>query len=268
MINIAYCLNNNNIINNLKKFAKEENINCYNLIADNNINKNISIIFIDHIDNNVINKFKNALICSINLDLEHKFFYYKLNENFNIFQFRAIIDVCLFRGLISYYISDTIPKYAYLKYEIPNNIFKVDEIVYSITKDLIYFYNLKELQKIRVGLCEMITNAIEHGNLEIDNKEKHKYTKNGCYNEFLKEKLKTKEAKERKIIVELKIDKNKLVIIIEDEGKGFDTNLANELHKENDQLKLYGRGILITKNYFDRVTYNKIGNKVRLLKYL
>jgi len=112
----------------------------------------------------------------------------------------------------------------------------------------------------------MITNAIEHGNLEITGNDKFHYTTNGNYIELLKSKLNNSTFHNRKVTIEMKVNNNHLRIIIEDEGKGFDTKIIKEYCKCKDTTKLHGRGIMITKSYFDSIHYNKKGNKVTLTK--
>ena len=224
------------------------------------------ILFTDINDEEFLYKFRDKHICCIGFTPSSNLFYAKLEEDFNIMQFRAIIDSALKSGLLKFYLNEIIPKTLHVKYEITNRIFEVDEIVFSITKDFIYFFNINELQQIRVGLCEMITNAIEHGNLEITGDEKFQYTTNGNYIELLKSKLDNLKSYNRKVIIEIRINNHNLKIVIEDEGQGFDTKIIRQYCKCKDTTKLHGRGIMIANLYFDSVYYNKKGNKVTLVK--
>jgi anti-sigma regulatory factor (Ser/Thr protein kinase) len=228
----------------------------------------VILLFTDNNDNKILNKFKDKYICCIGFTPDLNIYYVKLEETFNIYQFRAIIDSTFKGGLFKSYINDIIPNSIDIKYEITNRIFDTDEIVFSITKDFIYFFTINELQKIRVGLCEMITNAIEHGNLEITGDEKFQYTSSGNYIDLLKSKIKSKLYIDRKVKIEIKIRKNRLTISIEDEGKGFDTSIVKEYCNLKDITKLHGRGIMITTLYFDSIHYNKKGNKVTIVKII
>jgi len=58
------------------------------------------------------------------------------------------------------------------------------------------------------------------------------------------------------ISVEVEIDKNEVIIIIKDQGKGFNPdNLPNPLAKEN-LLNQVGRGIFIVRSLMDSVDFN------------
>ena len=264
---VTYRLRNINNINKIEGFLKNENLKGINVnkLSENDFDR-LLILFTDSDDEELLYKFRNKYICCIGFTPTSNIFYVRLEEDFNIIQFRAVIDSALKGGLLKFYINDIIPKSFNVKYEITNRIFDVDEIVFSITKHLIYFFNVNELQKIRVGICEMITNAIEHGNLEITGNDKFHYTTNGNYIELLKSKLNNSTFHNRKVTIEMKVNNNHLRIIIEDEGKGFDTKIIKEYCKCKDTTKLHGRGIMITKSYFDSIHYNKKGNKVTLTK--
>ena len=78
-------------------------------------------------------------------------------------------------GIISPIIEDNLLKYFILerqKYEIGNYLTVVDDITYNIVKNLKKYMDHSEVSFIRIGLREMIINAIQHGNLEITYKEK------------------------------------------------------------------------------------------------
>jgi anti-sigma regulatory factor (Ser/Thr protein kinase) len=267
MVIITYYLKNINNISKIEKFAEKEGLQCIditNLNAENITRTNL--FFTDTFDESMLSKFKDKYICCIGFTPSTNIYYVKLEEDFNIYQFRAIIDSSLKGGLLKFYMNDLVPIQFYIKYTISNRIFETDEIVFSITKNLIYFFTINDLQKIRVGLCEMITNAIEHGNLEITGDEKFYYTSKGTYIELLKSKLASKDIINKKVTVELSINSNRLKVSIEDDGNGFDTSKVKEFCNLRDVTKLHGRGIMITTLYFDKIKYNKKGNRVTLIK--
>ncbi len=98
---------------------------------------------------------------------------------------------------------------------------------------------------IQMGLQEMIINAIEHGN-QLD------------------------ESK----TVELKIEirKDYFIIIIKDQGSGFDwyqkSLLEFNIEEELEDPNTRGRGIKIANKVFDSMYYNQEGNQVYLIKFI
>lgn len=191
-----------------------------------------------------------------------------LNDPFDNIQFKSLIDYVFHGCTNSFYTKYFKPVYVEKKYFIENDIFKIDKIVYCITKELIFFCSISDIQKIRIGLSEMLTNAIEHGNLEISAEEKFKYTEEGTYVEFVKDKIAYGKYRSRKVSLEVFINESEVRFVITDEGKGFDVKKAVFDTEGDDLFKLHGRGILITKMYFDSVKYNNKGNRVELRKSL
>lgn len=192
--------------------------------------------------------------------------YYALDNNVSNLQLKLLVDVILNGGVINNISSAcNLESFSYT-YFISNNIFSIDKIVYNITKDLVYFFKLSDLQKIRIGLSEIITNAIEHGNLEITGEEKFQATEDDSYYNLVDERLNNPKYKDRKVKITLYFKKPVLKIVVEDRGKGFDTSKIKKVHSEEDLFKLHGRGILIARMYFNEINYNKKGNKVTLIK--
>jgi len=192
---------------------------------------------------------------------------YNISKNFNNFCLRGVIDIIYHGGVIESFNSASIPEYIKKVIKVYNDIENVDKIVYSLTKDFIYFFKISEVQKLRIGISEILTNAIEHGNLEISGEEKFEATENGTYQQLIQERLNNKKYKDRYVTLTLEISNNQVTVIVEDMGNGFDTSTINtNTSPEENLLKLHGRGILITKMYFDEIIYNEKGNKATLIK--
>ena len=66
-----------------------------------------------------------------------------------------------------------------------NDLDSIYSIVHELTEATAYFSS--DVESIRTGLLEMITNAIEHGNLNITYEEKQKEIQDGTLKELYKE---------------------------------------------------------------------------------
>ena len=137
-----------------------------------------------------------------------------------------------------------------------------------MTAEFVLFFKFYELEKIRVGISEMLTNSIEHGNLEITADEKFKATEAGTYYDLLNERLNNKKFAERTTHINIDLRDNTLMVTITDQGKGFDTTKLPDPTDTEHLLKLHGRGIFITRMYFSEIKYNQKGNEVTLIKRL
>jgi DNA-binding response OmpR family regulator len=122
-----------------------------------------------------------------------------------------------------------------------------------------------DIINVRIGIEEMINNAIEHGCLDIGFEEKSAALRSGTFNELIKEKMKKLLERPRKIYVSSRLAPEELLVVIRDEGTGFDWRSVPALSSEN-LLHYNGRGIFLTKIFFDSVSYNAQGNEVTLCK--
>ncbi|MEF3254372.1 MAG: ATP-binding protein, partial [Deferribacterales bacterium] len=196
----------------------------------------------------------------------YRYPHYILDEDIDFFQLKALMDIIMNGGTLVNFSSACRLKEFSSSYIIKNDIFSIDKIVFNITKDLVGFFKLSDLQKIRIGLSEIITNAIEHVNLEITGDEKFKATESDSYYTLLEERLKNERYSKRVVKVDIRLKRSFLKIKIKDSGKGFDTSKIKLNYSEEDLFKLHGRGIMIAKMYFDDILYNRKGNEVTLVK--
>ena len=122
-----------------------------------------------------------------------------------------------------------------------------------------------EIINLKIGIEEMLTNAIEHGNLGINFKEKNKAIENGNFGELLDSKVHEGNNRYKKVFVYSQLSKDKLQITIRDEGNGFDWRaIVNSF--PNNFLTYNGRGIFLTKIFYDEVIFNEQGNEVTIIK--
>ena len=95
--------------------------------------------------------------------------------------------------------------------------------------------------EVNLAVIEAGTNAIKHGNQEDPKKR--------AYFEFI-------------------LQPDKFMIVVQDQGQGFDRNhIPDPMHPEN-LFKSSGRGIFLMETCMDDVTYEKSGTIVRMVKEL
>jgi DNA-binding response OmpR family regulator len=128
-------------------------------------------------------------------------------------------------------------------------------------------YISEDVSFMKIGLQEVLINAIEHGNLEITNKEKKELLDRGDYNKILNERVQDSAYKDKFVDIKIFSTPEYLKITVQDMGKGFDpTQIPDPTNPENF-LEEYGKGIFMAINAFDEVEYNDIGNCVTLTKH-
>lgn len=193
---------------------------------------------------------------------------FNLNIPFDEIQFKSLLDQLMHDLHDELYSEISWPEFIKKRYSVGNDLFRLDKIIYFMTRELVFFTGITEIQKIRIGLSEMLANAIEHGNLGISAEDKFRHTEKGSYEDFVKNRISDKKYGVGRVGLEIYMDKRVIEFSIEDEGSGFDVKKMKVQPKGDDLLKLHGRGIMLTKIYFDSVEYNKAGNKVVIRKFL
>ncbi|MEN6624997.1 MAG: response regulator [Candidatus Sumerlaeia bacterium] len=147
------------------------------------------------------------------------------------------------------------------------------ELVYDIVDYLInqagQHLPESDVPMLRLALVELITNAIEHGNLGITYDQKTRaMDRAGAYNEFLAARKADPAVAGRKVSVQARIDGNACEWTITDDGDGFDWRSLPAEVTPGALFSTHGRGIMLSRLHFDRLEYIGRGNEVRVVKNL
>lgn len=268
MKKISYFINDSKLLDKIASFCDKEKF-----IADHVVDIGAfeydaaSVIYLtDDVSGLSPEGLKDIPVCYIGQEKMETPHLYRLPNDFEGIHLRSLVDAVTHSGCFEASAASIFPVELSKSYKIKNDIFGVEKIVFALTKDFIYFIDFQSLEKIRVGFSEMLTNAIEHGNLAITGEEKLDATEKGTYYELIAERLQKPECASRLVTFTYKIDDHGIIMEIVDEGSGFDVDSLPDPTDPEGLLKLHGRGILITRMYFDEVSYNDRGNKVILSK--
>ena len=114
----------------------------------------------------------------------------------------------------------------------------------------------------RLGLHELLINAVEHGNLEISYDDKTILKSENTLTEVIKVRLQSPPYKDRRGTLHFKKEKDQLVFHIMDQGPGFD--FAEYLTLSPDRaFANHGRGIAMANHLsFQSLEYIDPGNQV------
>lgn len=116
--------------------------------------------------------------------------------------------------------------------------------------------------KVVVGLTELFTNAIEHGNLGIGYDQKTKLLAESGWLREVEHRLGMTEHRDKKVQVNYRIEEDEVEFAIKDQGAGFDYSEFLEISPRRS-LNMHGRGIAIARNLsFDNMVYVDPGNEV------
>ena len=146
-----------------------------------------------------------------------------------------------------------------------NDIYLVPTIINFVFSNIDYISENDSL--LRLGLQEIIINAIEHGNLGISRQEKVKMLEGGDYAEKLVQRAKLPPYKDRSVHMKIFSNIHYLKIIVEDMGDGFDTFKLPDVNDTSNFMQESGKGINVAMNAYDKIEYNEVGNVVTLIKH-
>ncbi len=149
---------------------------------------------------------------------------------------------------------------------VDNDISKVWGIVNQVLFNIPSYINESVVEGMKVGLYEILVNAIEHGNLGITYDEKEEALNNNTYSALIKKRLREAEENSRKVNIQSMIENEKLTVEVNDQGSGFDFKNRSTTSDPEMILSIHGRGILLTSLYFDKLEYKEPGNRVILGK--
>jgi CheY-like chemotaxis protein/anti-sigma regulatory factor (Ser/Thr protein kinase) len=139
-------------------------------------------------------------------------------------------------------------------------------IINQITLQLPCLMPQEDILNLKIGIEEIITNAIEHGNLGISFEEKREAIQEGRLARLIADKGRESDSAGRAVRITSRLSPELFEIRIRDDGRGFDWRTLPAVEPEN-LLAFNGRGIFLTKIYFDEVAYNDSGNEVTLRKH-
>lgn len=122
---------------------------------------------------------------------------------------------------------------------------------------------------IRLGLTELLTNAIEHGNLGIDAATKRDRLTEGrpALHRLLAERLADPARAARRVRVECRLTAAECEFRIRDEGEGFDPR-PYETDEPEEGTLVAGRGILLARSAFDALRFEDDGRTAVALTLL
>jgi CheY-like chemotaxis protein len=121
-----------------------------------------------------------------------------------------------------------------------------------------------ELLRAGTALREALTNAIEHGNLEIGAALQE--ASDRTYDDVLKARMQQSPFSERRVHVDATLSRSEAVFIVRDEGPGF----AWATFPAPDDVEHFrnpiDKGLRLMRLFMDEVRFNEAGNEVTLIK--
>ncbi len=151
-------------------------------------------------------------------------------------------------------------------YELTTNGKLVSPFVETLKANLLEYspFSSHTTSQILVATEEALVNSIVHGNLEVDSSLRDESYSD--YESLVAARSMESPYCDRKVRVELSIDRSQMQIIIQDEGSGFDISSVADPRDPEFLLRPCGRGLLLMRTFMDSVEYSDHGRRVRLTR--
>lgn len=121
-----------------------------------------------------------------------------------------------------------------------------------------------DADRIRMGIAleEALVNAIYHGNLEMESRLRED---RATYQKLFAHRQSSEPYCRRRVFVDLSVSQREAVVVIRDEGPGFDPTTIPD-PRDADLEQISGRGLLLMRTFMDEVRFNQGGNEVTMIK--
>jgi DNA-binding NarL/FixJ family response regulator len=120
------------------------------------------------------------------------------------------------------------------------------------------------LIQVSIALQEAVTNAVYHGNLEVDSE--HRQTDERIFDRIAEERRHLEPYRSRRVRIHVQLDRDVARFSVCDDGPGFDASLLNRPVTAADLSRIGGRGLLLIRTFMDNVSFNSHGNQIVMLK--
>ncbi|MCA9130624.1 MAG: response regulator [Planctomycetales bacterium] len=132
---------------------------------------------------------------------------------------------------------------------------------------------LSGVDRYRVGnaLRHAASNAIYRGNLELSRQQWQQMGGDDAPMDsddpIVAERLASPRYQNRHVHYDARLMKDFVRVVIRDEGPGFDTKNALAAAESESLDENQGRGLVLIRNFMDKVSFNTAGNEITLVKH-
>jgi anti-sigma regulatory factor (Ser/Thr protein kinase) len=153
-----------------------------------------------------------------------------------------------------------------LRFEIPNDHAQTGELVERVNEELqrARFGDQSEISHITLALREALSNAIDHGNLELDSTLRD--VNDPGYRELGDHRSRQQPYCDRRVYLTVALTPESLTLTVRDEGPGFDPAAIPDPSELPHRNNAHGRGLMLIRSYMDHVTHDATGNTVTMVR--
>jgi CheY-like chemotaxis protein/anti-sigma regulatory factor (Ser/Thr protein kinase) len=151
-------------------------------------------------------------------------------------------------------------------YVLQNDRSVIPDLIGHLRMNLMGLGLCDQHEAIRVGvaLTEALTNAIQHGNLEVSSELMEQDEQ--AYEQLIAERKTQPPYRDRRVHLVVKESREEIVYTVRDEGPGFDPKKKIDPTAAQNLERARGRGLLLMRTFMDVVSHNEKGNEITLVK--
>ncbi len=153
------------------------------------------------------------------------------------------------------------------RFVLENDTELVSEVVSHVEELMQQMRLFDESAQMRVGIAvhEAVVNAMVHGNLEVGSELKGGDWKG--YHELVAARAVEPKFRHRRVVVAVRAARGPfLQVRVRDEGPGYDPSKLPDPTDPANIGAASGRGLLLIRTFFDKVTHNASGNEITMTK--
>lgn len=118
--------------------------------------------------------------------------------------------------------------------------------------------------QIGMALGEALTNAMHHGNLEVQSGLRS--GDESAYHRLIQERQMQVPYRDRRVRVQVRVEIDRIEIEVRDEGCGFDPRRVPDPTAAENLVRLCGRGLTLIRAFMDDVHYTENGTRMVMIK--
>jgi len=153
-----------------------------------------------------------------------------------------------------------------LRFVLPNEPDLISPLVGRVQQELLEMRLGDEMDVIRMGVAlrEALMNAIQHGNLEVSSELREE--DDAPYYKMIQQRLNQVPYCDRRVFVETTHSSDEAVLVVRDEGAGFDPRTVPDPTLADNLQRPSGRGLLLIRTFMDDMRHNAAGNQITMVK--
>lgn len=153
------------------------------------------------------------------------------------------------------------------KFNIGNQWSLIQPMVAHISAELERFkYDDMEIMQVTMAFTEALTNAVYHGNLELDSRLREEESGSELYHQLAAERCLIEPFSRREVTIQTEVSDTEIQILVCDEGPGFDLSQIPDPTDPENLEKASGRGLMLIFTFMDEVKHNTTGNAIKMTK--